>query len=495
MVPFVHGAPGMRASSLFVLRCRCAAIALLAAGCIAPPAPPQDDDDPFTHRTYTAWQPLPSKDGARLALALEPRRVDADSQGVMVNGWNGQVAGDGVVVMASDGSRAPVATVPRGFLDADRNDDVLFVSAKAASTWTPVAPNDMPPSAPYASVTWLDRASFAVLGTRAFDPPLEMPTTVGGTLVLDTPRPGASDVERDVRVTLHDVAQGRAEPLLAERGFGVSICARGNAVSVAWQRGTDATSIVDVVVDASGKANVARLDLDDFLADALRCRGGGAHIAVVGGRPSNHEGRALVLHRTDDALSLAFENSVALPAALSRDGATLLATGPDGGAMLVTSTGAHALDGVHAAEGSEILVSEDRALVDGSDASFVVRLDGTEPATSKVALGGPEHAAFAVGGGAFLIFETADDEVHYAQALTRAIVVGDDGAAEVALPGYLDPTVAFADARHAWIVGGHANDDGVDLVSLDLAGKSVERTVPFPLCDRAAMQNEGRCFP
>ena len=187
------------------------AAAALLGGCSLAPAATEDDDDTFVHRAYTAWQPLPSKDGSRLAFALEPRRVDADSHGVMVTGWRGRVAGDGVVVAPSDGPPSVLTTVPRGFLDADGAESDLFVWTKAASEWTPVAPNDMPPPTPYASVTWLDRATFAVKGTRAFSPPLEMPIAVGGSWVLDTPRLGQSDFERDVHLALHDVATGAVQ--------------------------------------------------------------------------------------------------------------------------------------------------------------------------------------------------------------------------------------------------------------------------------------------
>lgn len=471
-----------------------ALVASVTTGCALTP-PPQTDDgnDPFVHRTYTAWQPLPSKDGSRLALALEPRRVDADQHGVMVSGWHGKVAGDGVVAIASDAEHPVVTTVPRGFHLSDWDDDTLFVWTSAASTWTPEAPNDMPPPAPYASVTWLDRDSFAPKGTRTFDPPLEMPIAVGGALVLDVPAPGKSDVARDLRVALVDLESGRTEELLRDRGFAVAICARGLAATVAYQRTTAATTIIDVVVEG-GHARVARLDRDDFLADGVTCRAGGRHAAVIGGRPSDREGRALVLERGDDAISVAFENSVGLPAALSRDGATLLATGPDGGAMLVTKTGARPLSGVRGS--GSVVVSGDRALLAGDDDAFVVRLDGTTPATTKVpfTVAKSEHAAFATGGGGFLVFETTYDDARYGEAVARAFILGDDGASELTLPAYDDPYVAFADERSAWLVGDRG-EAGVDLVAIDLVDKRVKQTLPFPLCDRAAMQTKERCFP
>lgn len=472
------------------------AAAALLGGCSLAPAATEDDDDTFVHRAYTAWQPLPSKDGSRLAFALEPRRVDADSHGVMVTGWRGRVAGDGVVVAASDGPPSVLTTVPRGFLDADGAESDLFVWTKAASEWTPVAPNDMPPPTPYASVTWLDRATFAVKGTRAFSPPLEMPIAVGGSWVLDTPRLGQSDFERDVHLALHDVATGAVQVLHDDRGFAVSTCSRGSAVTVAYQRGKDRTTILDVMV-TGGVARVARLDLDDLFVDALACRAGGEHVAAVGGRPSDREGRALVLARSAEALAVAFESSVGAPVALSRDGSTLLATGPDRGMMLVTKRGARPLPGVTTTS-TKLLVSGDRAFVDGGSSGFVVRLDGQEPSASKVpfAEARGEHVVSATGGGGFLAFETRYDGARGTDAITRAFVLDPGGGARDVPLGeaHERPSVAYADAGRAWVVATRIGGP-VELLDVDLGGARVRRTTTFPLCDRDAMRNEDRCLP
>jgi hypothetical protein len=473
-----------------------AAFALAAAGCGYLDPPPADDDDGFRHRAYTAWQPLPSKDGSRLAFALEPRRVDAEGHGVMIHGWHGKVAGDGVVRIATDADQPVVATVPRGFLDSDLDDETLFVWTKAASTWTPTAPNDMPPPAPYASVTWLDRATFAVKGTRSFDPPLEVPIAVGGGRVLETPRRGASDFERDVRIVLHEPATGAAEPLHADRGFAVATCTRGSAVTVAYQRGTDKTTIVDVVVE-SGRGHVARVDLDDFLADAVECRAGGQHVAVIGGKPSTKEGRALVFARAADALDLFFQSSLGVPAVLSKDGTRLLAAGPDGGGMLVTKNGARPLAGVRMTTRARLLVSGDRAVVLGDRSSTLVRLDGTQPSVSEIPVppADREQKAFATGDGTFLFFETTYDAARYDDVVARAFVVDAAGAAtDIAFGEYRDPSLAWADGRRAWLLGDREGE-GVDLVAIDLGAKTVASIVPFPLCDRAAMQTKDRCLP
>ncbi len=464
-------------------------LAALSSGCLfdASSGVHDDEDDPFVHRAYTAWQPLPSRDGSALAFTLEPRRVDADSRGVMITGWRGQVAGDGVVVGA-DG--APKATLPRAFLASDWDDDEVLVWAAAASTWTPVAPNDHPPPTPYASVTRLDRATLAPKGARAFDPPLAMPHAMGGGLVVDTPRPGDSDFERDVRVTLHDLATGTATVLHEGRGFRVATCDRGSAITVAYQRGTDRTTLVDVALEG-GAARVAKLDRDDLVIDALVCRRGGHHVAALGGRPSDREGRALVLARAGDTLAPRFENSVGVPAALSLDGSTLLATGPDGAPMLVTERGARAVPGTWGAHPS-VHVSGDRALVGSDSGASLVRLDGVEPSASPVAFAADRaRVVTPTGGGAFLAFELTRDR----DAVTRAFVLGPSGAtADIQLGDYQRPTVAYADAKRAWIVG-HRGERDVDILQVDLEGARVVTRTPMPLCDRDAMRKKDRCRP
>lgn len=466
---------------------------LATAGCLFG-APPDsgEQDDPFSHRAYTAWSPLPSKDGSVLALALEPRRVDADSSGVVIRGWRGQTSGEGVVMVAAGAARRTLATVPRGFLTTDLDPDNVFVWTKAAFEWTPVAPNDAPPTTPFASVTWLDRETFAVKGTRTFDPPLERPIALGGGLLVDSPTPGDSDFERAVRIAVHELATGKVEVLHEGRGFTVATCARDGALTVAYQREKTKTTVVDVVVTA-GRARAARLDLDDFLPDAVVCRPGGQHAALFGGRPSDREGRALVLSRTEDALTVAFANSVALPGALSLDGSTLLATGPNAEAMLVTKSGALPLSGVTSS--GPVVVSGDRAIVQGQDAATLVSLDRARPNPVRVSTASyGSREAVATGASGFLLLETKSSRSSYGRTLTRALAVDASGAiSDVTMPEYESPKVAWADGARAYMVGSRA--EVVELVTIDLAGKKVSGAVPFPLCDPAVIRAEGRCSP
>jgi hypothetical protein len=176
---------------------------------------------------------------------------------------------------------------------------------------------------------------------------------------------------------------------------------------------------------------------------------------------------------------------------------TLLAMGPDAGAMLVTKTGARPLAGVRSSKNSPIVVSGDRAIVAGDDASFVVRLDGTEPSKTRVpfSIEKSKHKVFPTAAGGFLLFETTYDAPNYADMIARAFLFDDAGAAsDIAFGPYSNPSLAWADATRAWIVADRA-DRAADLIAIDLLGKQVSKTLPFPLCDRVAMRKQERCLP
>jgi hypothetical protein len=221
---------------------------------------------------------------------------------------------------------------------------------------------------------------------------------------------------------------------------------------------------------------------------------------MVGGRPSDHEGRAIVLERKDDELVTAFENSVGLPAALSRDGKTLLASGPDGGFLLVTASGGHPVAGAgtHKPGQAKLVFSGDRAaIVDLGKPTVLLSLDAAAPEVQSIPVrnDGDTHLVRATAGGAFLLFEMKYDFEDYGDEIVATSIVGAPGTgADLGIEGLVDPSVAFADEHHAFVVADRkGKDSGVELLTIDLVAKTVQRG-PFPLCDRDAMRSEGKCF-
>jgi hypothetical protein len=470
-----------------------AATTTLAIGCSSG-VHADDPDDPFTHRAYTAWHALPSSDGSQLALVLEPRRVDS----VSGSGWQGQVAGAGLVkmVVGADAGRV-VTSVPRGILRVDGNAKTLFVWTLDAAAWKPEAPNDPPPPARYATATWLDRATFAVQGTRTFDPPLEHPVALGGSTLLDSPRPSASTVARPVRLVAHDYLTGAEEVLHEARGFDVATCERASGVVIAYQpeSAVRQTVIVDAERDPdTGRMHLAQVEIDELAPGEVVCRGSGARVAVVGTRAKSKALRSVVVRAEPgaDALAIDFDADVGGMAALSEDGATLLAQRDDGSATLVTASGQQHIAAV--VPRAPVTVSADRAWVSTDDGAYVVRLDGSTPTVVKVSNAKTgDVSAWATGRGAFLAFETTYDPAGYGDLTKRTFVLSDTGPVDIPVPAYENPFVAYADATRAYVVGDVGEKS--DVVTIDLATRSVSGTVPFPLCDRAAMRARGECIP
>jgi hypothetical protein len=465
----------------------------LAVGCLPASDSGIHEDDTFSHRAYTSWAALPSADGGQLALLLEPRRVDAVSGGgPMISGWRGQVAGEAKVRMVvGPYPGLVVTTLPRAFHRVDGNAKTLFLWTLDAAEWSPVAPNDPPPPARYASVSWLDRATFVTQGGRTFDPPLEHPIVLGDTTLLDAPRDGASEVARPIRVAVHDYVKGGEEVLFADRGFDVATCAGNRRVTIAYQpeSAVRSTVILELTLDEStGHTEVARRDVDELAPRSIVCRGGVS--AIVGTRAKSIVPRTVIVHAVAGELALDLDAPVGGHAALSKDGTTLLAQREDGSATLVKTTGEEHIAIVRPS--APAVVSGDRAWLSTDDGAYVVRLDGTAPTVVKVSnTKASDLFASATGEGAFLAFETKYEYAHYSQVTTRAFVMSDAGPTNIAMPTYGDPYVAYADAKRAYVVGDL--DDKADVVTIDLVTNAVTGTTPFPLCNREAMQTRGEC--
>ncbi len=479
------------------------------AGCSLVATPPAQDDseDAFVHRAYTAWHPLPSSDGSRLAMALEPRRVDADSHGVMINGWRGQVAGTPVVkVVAGNGLGDVVTTLPRGFLHADGSGTSLFVWGSDVAEWTPVAPNDQPPLGRTSTATWLDSSTFAVLGTRRFEPSLEWPSALGPKAIVDAPLPGPSDVARDVSIATYDLPDGARRPLHDGRAFVVASCRRTGAITVAYQpeSATTKTVVVDVVFDPrSGTTTAARIDIDDLKPTAVLCRAAGRHAAVVGKRPSTGKPRTSLLLREAAALSVASVlDSVVV--ALASTGTSLVTRHADGSAALIalgtpSVTAPQELTGLRIS-GPPVLSGEHALFVDGSDA-WVVHLDRSTAAVSPLprADESAKRTASGTGDGAFIVLDTST-----AEQLVRAFFVDSNGvSSDVAIAeGYSYPSVAHADANRAYILAekrvvssGFGAPIPIDLLTIDARAHSVIATTSTPLCDTGVIRKSNRCLP
>lgn len=469
---------------------RAGAAAALLTGCsLFAPAPVDDPEaDLFVHRAYTEWSPLPSTDGARVAFVLEPRRVDADSHGVMIEGWHGQVSGEGVVV-APGWVGGPLAKVSRGFHDVDGDATSWFVWTEDAADWTPIAPNDPPPRGRFRDLLVLDRATLAAKSTRTFEPPLESPFAFGETIV-DTPRAGDSDTARDVRIATYDLATGAPNVVHTGRAFRVESCARAAGVTVAYQDAdTKHTMLVDV---ATAPLRAATLDLGDLGRDFLvLCRPHATRVAIVGQHGVNGLPETPIVEIDRPDLAIVRTDDAGYPAALSTDGTKLVGVRVAGDLAIFTDQGTTAIGG-GASEAP--IVSGDRAIFDG----VVVRLDA--PATPKALSGAPpKRDVTPAGGGAFVVLDQGYDDVNYGYLLTRAFFVDDDGEADLPLdPTYGDPTVAYADRQHAFVVGEHHIAYGVsnvELATVDLATRTVATRVPFPLCNPDTIRANGSCSP
>jgi hypothetical protein len=492
-----------------VFACLLSACSLFAA------EPPSDGpNDRFVHRAYTVYTPLPSPDGTDLAFVLQPQRVDAESQGVMIQGWKRRVAGDAIVRLASG---RVIASVPGGFHHVDYDASAAYVFTSAPTEWPQETPFEDPPRpSQFASVTWLDRSDLGVRGTRTFDPPLEQPYAIGGGLVLDAPLDGTSDVARAVHLVIHDVATADTRTLHDARGFAAFTCRRDGAVTLAY-RPADApgkTAVIDVVFDPV--ARVARLDIDDMAPTGVACRSGGARPAIVGTRADGWTPRIVVVAREGDSLVATVDVEArvlsrgvrtvfgadldagdALLATLSSDGATLLARRPNGRAALFTAGGAVELDEV--SPNGHAHVSGDRVLVNDADAGFVVRLDGRQPASTRwnrSLTAASDRRCSGTTAGEFLCMDTLSDGGRIVQAF---LVDAAGDTKDVPLDSALrDASVLYADASRVYVLatrGASGEDEAFDVLAIELRTGVVTEIASSVLCSQETIRLKSQCLP
>ena len=461
---------------------------------------PVVEDDHFEHRALTAWAAIPSTDGSRLAFVLEPRVVDADSHGAFISGWRGRVAGEGLVRRAiGDDAQTVVATVPRGFHHTEYDDRDAYVFTSQQGEWVPTAPNGRPPPpSDYAHVTWLDRDSLLVRGTRSFDPPLEQPRAAFPGTIVDTPRDGTSDVVRDLQIVAHDLDNSTSRSFHHGRGFASFSCARGSSLTVAYrpENALTGTTIVDVTFDpVTHEGRAAVLEVEDYRVTAVICRSGGRHAAIVGDDKARMGKRTLVVARRDDQLVVDQDVDAGEPAALSKDGQTLLATSAGGDAALYSRGSIQELSGVH---GYDVQLSRDRALLQTRDGAWFVRLDGTSPAAMLVPHAGSSssHEAFATGRGGFVFFDSSYSIVTDEHSVARSLALDADGQLHPVVldPAHSRPSVAYADGTRAYLLVDAKNED-IDVVTLDLASYHISLETPAAFCDLPTVREKNQCLP
>ncbi|MFO0670052.1 MAG: hypothetical protein U0235_10560 [Polyangiaceae bacterium] len=479
-----------------------ALIAFLAAGCHIFDGPAEEDDatDTFSHRPSTAYAVIPSRDGKRVLLLLEPRRVDAISRGVMISGWRGKVAGDAVVrVGVGDDAGRVIATIPGGRHEGDYDEAFGYVFTSELRDWPLDVPfGDTPVATGFTKLTVVDRTTLAVTREVPLDPPLEKPYAWRRGKLIDGPGDGESDVARSMDLTVFDVESGDRTPIYQARGF-ASQRATCGPLSVLAHRSDD--RVRGTVLVIAREDGVSTLDIPDLRPTEIVCRASGSGVAIVGTRDDGRAPR-LVLVDTARADELAIVRDLAAtsPAALSADGRVLFAT-HDGHGFIANAQG-EVQELAQVTATGRAAVSAERALVTSSTGGWIVRLDGRAPTvlpvdrpTATVA----KRAGYPLAGGRFAFFDTEDGPGDDA-TLTQAFTMEADGQARsLEMPKELAyPRIAFSEGEHAVVVASRLSSPksvAFDVLALEAATGATTTTLRDAFCDWRTIQMSDRCLP
>jgi hypothetical protein len=310
--------------------------------------------------------------------------------------------------------------------------------------------------------------------------------------VIELPLLGRSDIAREVRIVRHDLDNAASEVLHSAGGLAVTACRRDTGLTVAYQPqdAPDSTTIVDILIDATGAAKTATLLVDDLKPSQVLCRKLGDRAAVVGIRPLTSAWRTVVL--SPGATEILMDGPGGLPAALSIGGGTLLSTGSSGAMSLISSQGPVVVKGPSQPE--SLVVSGDRTLTSTAAGTWTIALDGTD--TRMISADPLEiNSLWASGDGGFLGVEKSLDSASYSGRLKRLFYLAasgqttdipSDNAGE-------DPFVFHASPSQGYLMVSSGRTS--TLLSVDIAAAAITSQEPFPLCDDATMRAKRGCLP
>jgi hypothetical protein len=438
-------------------------------------------------RAVTAWQVIPSLDESRAAIALEPRKIHRDEQGVLTLGYQTTLVGPTIAVENGE----TVATFETGAMDVAVGTTRAWLFRSDITSWEHDFPAEGPPDAPIVRGTRIDRATFARSAPVTFAPPIEVPRMLGDAL-LDLPTMGRSDVVRDVQVR-HRTDDGGATVLHSGRGFGVVTCTGTTGVAVVYAGDDGATHAVSVRSDGAGGWTVRDTTLSgvEFDPRFATCDADASHIALF-------VGTGMAVYAIDTGTEAYAAIGATPPARLSNDGAALTAVrDSDRSLVHATASGMRALGAISAESPESPARAGDLAMFELEAALVVVDLPtGTlGPRVLAIRTTMYPYEMKAVGD-RFVVEISNCCETTWQDELTQLMVVDATTATPLPLPdARWSPDLVVPDDRTFYLkVYDSSEDTAVPwLASYDATTFSQQRVEELPLCDETLVLEERGC--
>jgi hypothetical protein len=325
--------------------------ALGATGCIH--SDPVEEGGIPAEQSFVEIATAPSNDGRTLAMVIEPRVRHNQVSGVFVGEGSSDNAGPSKLVTGRGGAGEGVTFAARDLAEGPKQiaragkSVLVFTRADHHGGITQSVMGYRP--TPFVGVERLDGDTLASSGARAFAPPLENPIGLGdGDVVLDLPRAGLSDVERDVRAVAWPLDATRAPQTLFEaRGHHSVSCAHSKGAMFAFEPAGQSSGVRVVAIerrdDGSFDVTGARLEGYRLRADgAVACAPASRRIALSGTRLADAKPVLLAVDAVEGFVDHVLEGDAAA-VALSADGAALLASSREGkGSTYVAKDGSFA---------------------------------------------------------------------------------------------------------------------------------------------------------
>jgi len=461
--------------------------------------------------SLTWYSAIPAPSGTGLGLVIEPVLDQTAGEGVLVTGFSLTDVGPTIVVDArAGGPPHALASLGTGITKVRLGPQAAFILQSSTASWASRGPSIDPPPVTFSHVTRLDRTSLAITGARDLEPPAESAIAFDDHVIVDMPRTGASDAERDVFVRLYDV-DGDAAPtvLHTARGFGAASCSGAGGVALAYEPASQPGSTVLVSARfIAGKWQTAEATLESVRLDptAIACSKDGSRVLVSVLESTSQRSHVELVDVPSKALVI---DALDLqgPFAVTQDGSAFVAT-----TVADRSLSWHDATRSRAAVRSKSLAatsSGDNPILTGDLALWFVQdgvalvhlTDGTiepplglETTAIDYELTGPPVAW--TSGGGFVVPVTADDEATYSYDLVRLLLVRP-GRTDTLPLGLARGTPQLVTAGNTLYVTANAGSIAgkTSLLTYDLASLALSSETPFVTCDRATILAKNGCLP
>ena len=425
--------------------------------------------------TITVWHGIPSVDGTRLAVVIEPRHVHATNDDMHAP-YVVSSPGAAVAVDAERGDSLGTLATGRSsvLIGASR----AWVLQSDGRGWQAGVPSDSG-FFTFAQMSRIDRATLQVTAPVALDPPLETPVAIGDTL-FDVVR--GDTIESDLAVRVRD-DNGAAMSLHTGRGFGTAWCTGDAALVYAYEL-SSAVRIVVVRRDVNGAWQATQHDLPELAFTGLACDARAARVALAALELPALAPK-LIVYDLATATTAFTAPGLGAPLALRGDGQLVVATSTANRHLVrVDATGATPLTVTAQQDSHSPAVVADQAAFALDSQPRLVDLSAGAPGIALAATGDArvDLVPWPDAGGFAIARSHGRDDIGF--ELDELGLATITGAVALPLPPTLRfPTIVAASGTQLYTVTNATIDEPLQLHHYDLATRALIATTALPSCD------------